>query len=37
VRRLGRGELLAPLERTLKALTWAMVALATTLLAERLL
>jgi hypothetical protein len=37
VQRLGRGELLAPLERTLKALTWAMVALATTLLAERLL
>jgi hypothetical protein len=37
VQRLQRGELLAPLERTLKALMWAMVALAATLLAGRLL
>jgi hypothetical protein len=37
VRRLERGELLDPLERALKVLTWAMVALAATLLAGRLL
>jgi len=37
VQRLQRGELLAPLERTLKAMTWAMVALAATLLAGRLI
>ena len=37
VRRLQRSELLAPLERTLKALTWAVVAFAATLLVGRLL
>lgn len=37
VQPLNREELLRPLERALKALTWAMVALAAALLAERLL
>ena len=36
VRRMQHSELLAPLERALKAMTWAMVALAATLLAGRL-
>jgi hypothetical protein len=36
VQRLERNELLRPLERTLKALTWSMIALAIVFLAARL-